>query len=317
MDKLEKYIHDFPEGFTADQIVSGAETHPRLSIKTYEVPEYIKQYSVIDYFFEIMYVIEGKAVISLNGRSYVLKKGDLAFVKDGVKHYEAYVDRKTGYELVWFVYDNVKKLGVINTRFEPSAGFQTLSCFTLKMSSDNYDLLEKIYNSSKNPKDLKETNLLINKWIGNVRMEVEKGKCKKTIYNDEFKKRFALNSKRIQKAVEYIKLNYKKALTLENIARQVSLSPAYFCALFNEAYNNTPFELITDLRLHEAYELLKGSALNVNQIAYKVGYTDATLFRHIFKKYTGISPKEYRERNIEFNNVYSPDDDLYIKKPKT
>jgi len=102
----------------------------------------------------------------------------------------------------------------------------------------------------------------------------------------------------VKSAVDYISEHYMKPLTLEDLAQQVHLSPAYFSYLFSREQGQTLTEFLTATRLGEAKELLKTNpVLSISDIAEQVGYEDANYFSRLFKKKTGITPGRYRKRH--------------------
>jgi len=101
----------------------------------------------------------------------------------------------------------------------------------------------------------------------------------------------------VKSAVEYIAKNYMKPLTLEQAARQVHLSPAYFSCLFSREQGQTFTEFLTATRLEKAKELLRTApALPISDIAGEVGYEDVSYFSRVFKKKIGTTPAHYRKK---------------------
>lgn len=103
------------------------------------------------------------------------------------------------------------------------------------------------------------------------------------------------NAKSLGEALKYIRENYYKNITLEDVARSVYISPYYLSHLFKEELNITFLEYLTMVRMEEAKELLKDTSLSIVAIASQVGYEDASYFSKVFKKYVGISPSQYRK----------------------
>jgi len=103
----------------------------------------------------------------------------------------------------------------------------------------------------------------------------------------------------ITKAVlQIINTSYKEELSLDATSQKVNVTPQYLSKLFKEETGKSFKESIIELRIKEAKELLKESKLNIREIAYEVGYNDPNYFIRIFKKNTGLTPKEY-QRVIE------------------
>lgn len=100
----------------------------------------------------------------------------------------------------------------------------------------------------------------------------------------------------IQQVTEFIRNGYHRALTMEEIAQVVFLSPCYLSHLFKEELGCTIMEYLTKVRMEEAKKLLRHPQLNVVQIADRVGYSDPSYFTKVFKKCEGITPTEFRQR---------------------
>ena len=100
----------------------------------------------------------------------------------------------------------------------------------------------------------------------------------------------------IRAVCEYIRENLgDKDLSLNRLAEQVSLSPAYLSAMFSKNMSCTVGQYITERRMEAARELLENPCCRLYEVAAKVGYEDPKYFSKTFKKVVGVSPKEYRE----------------------
>jgi AraC-like DNA-binding protein len=99
---------------------------------------------------------------------------------------------------------------------------------------------------------------------------------------------------RIQKAIEYIKDNYNKKITLQELAIVSSLSWQHLIELFKKETGKTPVQFINEYRIKKSIELLKNSNITIEEICSQVGYNDERYFRRIFKYYTGVSPSHLR-----------------------
>jgi len=101
-------------------------------------------------------------------------------------------------------------------------------------------------------------------------------------------------SKSIEKAMEYIELNYKEPISLSNISKYVYLSPEYFSRLFKEEVGENFSTYLTIYRMKKAEYLIKNTDMKISQISNEVGYTNSGYFSKTYKKYKGISPDEDR-----------------------
>lgn len=100
----------------------------------------------------------------------------------------------------------------------------------------------------------------------------------------------------IRAVQEYVELHYSDQLSVESLADKSLISRRNFVRRFKKATNNTPLEYIQRVRIEAAKKRLESSTLNVQQVMYESGYSDNKSFRNIFKKYSGLTPIEYRKK---------------------
>lgn len=98
----------------------------------------------------------------------------------------------------------------------------------------------------------------------------------------------------IQRAIEYMSQNFKKNLTLNEVAQNVYLNPSYFSSLFKQAMGVSFKEYLTDMRIEEARQLLIKTNTSIVDIALSCGFTNQSYFSKVFKAKTGFSPKSFR-----------------------
>ena len=100
----------------------------------------------------------------------------------------------------------------------------------------------------------------------------------------------------IKKAQSYIEENYQKKLNISKIAEMVNLNGRSFLRRFKKATANTPLEYIQRVKVEAAKKKLESTTDTIFEIMYNVGYNDEKAFRTTFRKYSGLSPKEYRRK---------------------
>lgn len=100
----------------------------------------------------------------------------------------------------------------------------------------------------------------------------------------------------IQKVQDHIEKNYCDKITIDSLANLINTGRRTFERRFKEATNNTPIEYIQRVRIEAAKKFFEASRKNVTEIMFEVGYTDTKAFRDIFKKITGLTPIEYRNK---------------------
>jgi len=100
----------------------------------------------------------------------------------------------------------------------------------------------------------------------------------------------------VRKAVQYIRENYAKTITLKRMAEELYVSPNYLCDLFKRHTGKNVMEYLADYRLRLAETYLRQVACKVSDVSSLVGYRDAKYFSTAFKKKYGMTPLEYRNQ---------------------
>lgn len=99
----------------------------------------------------------------------------------------------------------------------------------------------------------------------------------------------------IRRAKEYINDNFADAsISLHTVAEEVGFSPNHFSTIFSQETGETFVEYLTKRRIEAAKKLLRESDRKLSDIAFDIGYSEPHYFSYIFKKHTGVSPREYR-----------------------
>jgi transcriptional regulator GlxA family with amidase domain len=105
----------------------------------------------------------------------------------------------------------------------------------------------------------------------------------------------------IQKAQDYIESNIENKITIEMLADLVSVGRRSFERRFKAATNNSVLEYIQRVKVEAAKVALENSRKNINEVMCDVGYTDTKAFRDLFKKVTGLTPIDYRNKYFKLS----------------
>ncbi len=100
----------------------------------------------------------------------------------------------------------------------------------------------------------------------------------------------------IKKAQDYIERNYNDKITVDQLADMLALGRRNLERRFKKATANTVVEYIQRVKIEAAKKGFETSRKNINEVMYEVGYNDTKAFRTTFKKITGLSPVEYRNK---------------------
>lgn len=105
-----------------------------------------------------------------------------------------------------------------------------------------------------------------------------------------------LRNDRIAAALQYIEANAMQELSIPRLAKTVHLSPYHFARLFKQSTGLTPHQYILNYRVEEAKRLLRHTALDLAEMAQRLGFRDQSHFTARFRKATGATPKRWRDQ---------------------
>ncbi|MEX0968747.1 MAG: helix-turn-helix domain-containing protein [Bacteroidia bacterium] len=100
----------------------------------------------------------------------------------------------------------------------------------------------------------------------------------------------------VKKAQEFIEKNYQDKITVDRLTEILALGRRSLERRFKKATSNTLSEYIQRVKMEAAKKEFESSRKNINEIMYEVGYSDPKAFRTVFRKITGLSPLEYRNK---------------------
>ena len=107
------------------------------------------------------------------------------------------------------------------------------------------------------------------------------------MYDSGDKKIIALKIK------NYLDEMFRTNITNQLLAARFGFVPSYIVSIFKTYYGLTPMDYLVKTRIDESKFLLTNSSLKIKEVANEVGYEDSLYFSKVFKKITGVSPKEY------------------------
>ena len=95
-----------------------------------------------------------------------------------------------------------------------------------------------------------------------------------------------------------IQERYGDALTVDDLAERVYLTPNYIRTLFKQKTGETILEYLTKVRIEQASELLKNKSLKIHEVTRAAGYENVSYFCALFQKHKGVTPNEYRKKYL-------------------
>lgn len=100
----------------------------------------------------------------------------------------------------------------------------------------------------------------------------------------------------INQIKQYIDQNYTDNISLNTLSEKFYVNSSYVSRLFKQELGENFIDYLTDKRMEEAVRLLLSTEMHVYEISEKIGYGNPKYFSQLFKKYTGVSPREYRDQ---------------------
>lgn len=263
------------------------------------------QEDVMDYFYphlhrhleaQLMWVVKGRGVLVVEDTLHSFKENDVFFLGANQPHVfksatqDGFTNESRSISIFFdpngklkslfslgefdslnqFIYSNARGFKV------PETYFAQISERVLKLkSADQIDKLMHFFYLLKSLASIsKETDPLCAERIG---AKVVDGKCS-----------------RITLICNYIKSNFKKELTLEDVANHANLTPQAFCRYFKKHCGVTFVSYLNRIRIKEVCHQLNEEYLDsVSFIAYNCGFNSITNFNRVFKQIIGCNPKEY------------------------
>lgn len=240
--------------------------------------------------FEIIRILEGSFSVHLNNVEYSLSRGDILLVDSGCLHTGVPTD--CVYECIVFDLNMLKGHhdGALEKYITPIINSQL----------DVINLLD--------PKDTELCNAINSLFT----LTSEKNQCfelevysllyriiallyslKYIVLNPQSKQ--TKQTRRVIELIDLIEKNFTEQITLEKLCELTGLSKKYICRLFKEYTSKTFTEYLNELRIENACYEMSERGQSVTLAAFNNGFNDLSYFCKVFKRYKGITPKEYKK----------------------
>ncbi len=104
------------------------------------------------------------------------------------------------------------------------------------------------------------------------------------------------NDEAVNRVQQYMEKHYHQPISVTDMARIGNMSSRSLIRHFEQATGNTPLEYLQRFRIEHAKKLLENRVISIEQVATKCGYEDMSFFRKIFKRHTGMTPRDYMNK---------------------
>jgi len=263
--------------------------------------------------FEVVFFLEGSGTFLIGTNQYPISKGKF-FLNSGNIYHQIIPNRKsshpvTYYAILFRLEDNDEKFSVLLDRLLESFGEQTTASLLLRFQCEEIieffrsndralikaaeysflSLLYKVYH-----------DVIINKLPEFLDNHEAEGllppsffapPSPKIMYNSSS----VMAAIHIKKALAIMEKSVQRSIGMDEIARILSISPEYFTRIFKNEIKMGPLQYFLRLKIEGAAGLLISSNKLISEIASWFGFKNQFHFSRVFKRYTGISPLEYRK----------------------
>ena len=230
---------------------------------------------------KMFYITDGEIEVEIDGKKIVAKSGDMVLIPSGVRHSYNLTPMQYAKKF-WMHFDLLTGGNNFFDHYHPP----------FKLSVGKSKVLEDLFRSVLNyaRKNKPEHKLLTCSSI----LSIVAFYMQRCVYRES-----AIIEDEIDLAVEIIKNNYSEKFTLEELAKRINLSPNYFVKKFKERTGYSPMQYVVIIKMERAKFLIEQSDAQIGKIMEELGFYDASHFSKLFKKYSGYSPKKFREISQE------------------
>lgn len=252
---------------------------------------------------ELTFILNGKMDYIINETAYSLKKGEGLFGNSNTLHMGKSCDMSdcryisiTFHPRLLYGYEG----SIIKTKYVNPIINSNVSAIHMTDDSlwkitilDEIENIYKLYINNDKMFEIKIIESIYKIWI--------------TIYENNITKFNAISKsnikdiERIKKIISFINENYRKKITLDEIAGCINICKSECCRFFKKHMKESLFDYLLDYRIERSLILLKDSNYNITEIAYAVGFSNAAYYSKIFKRKMLCTPREYRKKIMEYN----------------
>lgn len=253
-------------------------------------------------FIEIVYILSGSATHIIGDRSVPATKGDLFIVNYDTPH--TFVRNEDSDEPL-IAYDLLFTPSFFDSSLLNSVFFESISSSFLfyslfpeqqiasdvHISGSSYSAFGELFNKMYLEFTGRERG-----YINIIRAYMTEliVKIFRKMESSQNKEVSSSQKQVVNSTLAYLRKNYKKQISLDELAAQVFLSKDYFSRLFRETTGMPTSAFLQKIRVEEACNLLASTNIAIKDVAHQCGFHDIKYFYSIFKKLTGLTPRQYR-----------------------
>lgn len=237
--------------------------------------------------FEILLITDGKCSVTVNGRTYTAKSGDMIFINPmeihSIKPNSAISHKCICFDCSVIMDKNIceslknESIHIIHHISSKNA--------SIKHLRNIFSNIIESFESDNNYSELEITSyisLMFAHLLKNAFIDKNVKKTKNTVF--------------CSKVLEYISQHYGENITSKEIAEALSYNQSYFCRSFRKNFDKCFSDYLNMYRIATSRKLLEAGRMTITQIATECGFNSAAYFTICFKKHLGVLPSEYKKR---------------------
>ena len=258
-------------------------------IQFYHVTKYHPQYEMQPHWhkeFEIIRVLSGSFSIYIENLNHKLNPGDIAVVECGMLH------RGTPDNCVYecIVFD----MGMLRKKHSDILSMYLVPIInrTVNIKGEFFDIVSELFETMKCTSEYYQLKVysLIYKFFSCL---YTSGFVTKAVRDLHAGKQIKV----LMELLDWIDANYTESITLKDLSKVSGMNEKYLCRFFKEFTSRTPIDYINNLRIESACHELNTNGLTITEAALESGFNDLSYFSKSFKKYKGVTPREYIKNN--------------------
>lgn len=243
---------------------------------------------------ELVYIVSGKGTLYVGDFIGNFESNNIFLIGSNVPHmFDSSIDfeGKSTSIVVHLNYDFLNKLSHIGEEFNYISSLIQLSNRGLKFNTKEGEKYKSLFNelsvTSEDEKVLQTLKIL-------YRLSLIENLAK--LGSIEWLEQINITDDRMNKVIEFVMMNFKNEVQLDEIAEMVAMNKTAFCRYFKQNTNKTFVNFLNGVRINYACKLLKenNASNSISMACYNSGFNSLSYFSRIFKKNIGCAPSEYR-----------------------
>ncbi len=248
--------------------------------------------------FEIIRVISGNFDVHLGNMGYCLSKGDIMLVECGILHRGE--PENCVYECLVFDLNMLRRRqnDIINSLITPIInGNNSINRIIPERGESVYNSAMALFSTASKKEKYYEmeihsiilrffSELYKNGYISDISKNPQNLKKNQTVI----------------KLLDWIEENYTDNITLAELSEISNLSEKYICRIFKEYTSKSPVNYINEIRIEAACHEMIVNNRSVTEAALSCGFNDLSYFSKLFRRYKGITPKQFKKHSFKNKN---------------